>query len=62
MIVEGKPAYAVKIDMRGPYGFLVNRQRPQTEANVGQISRNRQEVTRTCVFRIRGIFEPISRG
>ncbi|CBY12226.1 unnamed protein product [Oikopleura dioica] len=34
MIVEGKSALdAVKQNMRGPYGFLLNRQRPQSEAN-----------------------------
>ena len=37
MIVEGKSALdaiSVKEKRRGPYGFLVNRQRPQSEANV----------------------------
>jgi len=43
MIVEGKSALdAVKQNMRGPYGFLLNRQRPQSEANVGTISKKQE--------------------
>ena len=63
MIVEGKSAFdaiSVKEKMRkGPFGFLVNRQRPQSEANVKM--KSRRKITRIFVFRIRDTFERTSR-
>ena len=61
MIVEGKSALdaiSVKQKMRGPYGFLVNRQRPQSEANVKM--KSTRKINRIVVFRIRDIFERTS--